>query len=53
MAEVNFNKVDKRYGDVEVINGLDLHIENEEFMVLVGPSGCGKSTFLRCSIAGF
>jgi len=47
MAEVSFDKVDKRYGDVEVIKGLDLHIQDEEFMVLVGPSGCGKSTLLR------
>jgi multiple sugar transport system ATP-binding protein len=47
MAEVMFDKVDKSYGEVEVINGLDLHIHDEEFMVLVGPSGCGKSTLLR------
>ena len=41
----------KRYGDVEVIHGVDLEIENGEFCVFVGPSGCGKSTLLRM-IAG-
>ena len=47
MAEVKFRKVDKAYGDVQVIEGLDLEIQDQEFMVLVGPSGCGKSTLLR------
>jgi len=47
MAEVRFKSVDKSFGDVRVIEGLDLDIDDEEFMVLVGPSGCGKSTLLR------
>jgi multiple sugar transport system ATP-binding protein len=47
MAQVVFDKIDKSYGDVKVIEGLDLDIRDEEFMVLVGPSGCGKSTLLR------
>ena len=51
MAEVVFKNVAKRYGDVSVIEGLDLSIRDKEFMVLVGPSGCGKSTALRM-IAG-
>ncbi len=47
MAGVTFQDVDKRYGDVAVIEGLSLEIRDREFMVLVGPSGCGKSTALR------
>jgi multiple sugar transport system ATP-binding protein len=51
LAGVVFDRVNKCYGDVEVIRELDLEIRDEEFMVLVGPSGCGKSTVLRM-IAG-
>ena len=51
MAGVNLTQVNKKYGDIEVIHGVDLSIENGEFCVFVGPSGCGKSTLLRM-IAG-
>ncbi|TGG95349.1 sn-glycerol-3-phosphate ABC transporter ATP-binding protein UgpC [Natronospirillum operosum] len=51
MADIEFKKVVKSYGDVKVIKSLDLSIKDKEFMVLVGPSGCGKSTTLRM-IAG-
>ena len=51
MANVQLKKVVKRYGDVEVVHGIDLDIQDNEFIVLVGPSGCGKSTVLRM-IAG-
>ena len=51
MADVTFTDVAKRYGDVSVIENLNLHIDDHELMVLVGPSGCGKSTALRM-IAG-
>lgn len=51
MASINFENVVKSYGDVKIIKGLDLEIQDKEFMVLVGPSGCGKSTTLRM-IAG-
>src|SRR5436190_20754865 len=51
MADVTFTEVAKRYGDVSVIENLNLHIDDHELMVLVGPSGCGKSTALRM-IAG-
>ncbi len=47
MAGVTLNKVVKRYGDVQVIHGIDLEIADGEFCVFVGPSGCGKSTLLR------
>jgi multiple sugar transport system ATP-binding protein len=51
MASVNVRNVSKKYGEVEVIHGLDLVIEDGTFVVLLGPSGCGKSTLLRM-IAG-
>jgi multiple sugar transport system ATP-binding protein len=47
MATVEFRKLIKRYGQLEVVHGIDLAISDGEFIVLVGPSGCGKSTTLR------
>jgi multiple sugar transport system ATP-binding protein len=46
-TSVTLQKVFKRYGDIEVIHGIDLQIDPGEFTVFVGPSGCGKSTLLR------
>ncbi len=51
MTGVTLQGAIKRYGDVQVIHGIDLHVEDGEFCVFVGPSGCGKSTLLRM-IAG-
>ncbi len=51
MADLSLQNVVKRYGSTKVVHGIDLHIEDGEFVVLVGPSGCGKSTTLRM-IAG-
>ena len=47
MSGVQLKNVIKKYGDVQVIHGIDLEIEDGEFCVFVGPSGCGKSTLLR------
>ncbi len=47
MAEVSYRGVYKRFGGVEAVADLDLHIHDGEFMVLVGPSGSGKTTALR------
>jgi len=47
MASVDIRGVRKRYGDLEVIHGIDLEIEDGSFVVLLGPSGCGKTTLLR------
>ena len=41
----------KRFGQVEILKGIDLDLEKGGFLVLVGPSGCGKSTLLN-TIAG-
>lgn len=51
MANLKLSNVIKKYGDVQVIHGIDLEIADGEFTVFVGPSGCGKSTLLRM-IAG-
>ena len=51
MASVTIASVRKRFGEVEVLHGVDISIADGSFTVLVGPSGCGKSTLLRM-IAG-
>ncbi|SHJ59712.1 sorbitol ABC transporter ATP-binding protein /mannitol ABC transporter ATP-binding protein [Palleronia salina] len=51
MGRITLEKVQKKFGETEVIPPLDLTIEDGEFVVFVGPSGCGKSTLLRL-IAG-
>ncbi|HEY9615298.1 MAG TPA: sn-glycerol-3-phosphate ABC transporter ATP-binding protein UgpC [Microcoleaceae cyanobacterium] len=51
MSTVTLRNIYKRYTDLEVIKGVDLDINDREFVVFVGPSGCGKSTLLRM-IAG-
>ena len=45
---IEFKKVSKSFGKVEVLHDIDLTIEEHEVVVVVGPSGSGKSTLLRC-----
>lgn len=51
MSTIRLKNIKKTYGDVDVIKGVDIDIDDGEFVVFVGPSGCGKSTLLRM-IAG-
>jgi multiple sugar transport system ATP-binding protein len=51
MPKIHLENLIKRYGDVQVLHGIELEMADNEFTVLVGPSGCGKSTTLRM-IAG-
>ena len=51
MARIELSGVTKQFGSTQVICGIDIAIEDKEFVVILGPSGCGKSTLLRM-IAG-
>ncbi|TCU18898.1 ABC transporter ATP-binding protein [Rhizobium sullae] len=51
MTGLTLKEIRKSYGSVDVLHGIDLEINQGEFIVFVGPSGCGKSTLLRM-IAG-
>ncbi|HBS17001.1 MAG TPA: ABC transporter, partial [Halomonas sp.] len=51
MATLQLKNITKQFGDTQVIKGIDLDVNDREFVVFVGPSGCGKSTLMRM-IAG-
>ena len=35
------------YGSVQILYGIDLHVDEGEFVTVIGPNGCGKSTFIK------
>ena len=51
MGAIKLEKIEKWFGELQVIKGIDLEVEDGGMVVFVGPSGCGKSTLLRM-IAG-
>ena len=51
MTEIKIENVTKKFGDFVAVDNVSLHVEDQEFMVLLGPSGCGKTTLLR-AVAG-
>ena len=51
MATLKINNLEKRFKQTEVLKGINLNVEEGDFLVLLGPSGCGKSTLLN-TIAG-
>jgi multiple sugar transport system ATP-binding protein len=51
MASLELLNIRKRYGELDILKGIDISVDAGEFLVLVGPSGCGKSTLLNM-IAG-
>src|SRR5258707_4431720 len=52
MAHLELENLSKHYGAVRSVDGIDISVEQGEFICLLGPSGCGKTTTLRM-IAGF
>jgi polar amino acid transport system ATP-binding protein len=48
MGFLEIRKVEKEFGPVQVLRGVDLSVDEHQVVCLIGPSGCGKSTLLRC-----
>lgn len=47
MADIEIKGIAKNFGSYQALHSIDMHIKDQEFMVLLGASGCGKSTLLR------
>jgi polar amino acid transport system ATP-binding protein len=48
VAFLEITKVEKEFGPIKVLRGLDMEVNEHQVVCLIGPSGCGKSTLLRC-----
>src|SRR5215467_8921366 len=48
MTFLLLQNVRKRFGENDVLKGVDLSVDEHQVVCLIGPSGCGKSTLLRC-----
>ena len=48
MSFLEIKKVEKQFGQIPVLRGIDLSVNEHQVVCLIGPSGCGKSTLLRC-----
>ena len=47
MAEIEFDRISKRFGNHVAVHDFSLTVRDQELLTLVGPSGCGKSTTLN------
>lgn len=47
ISMLDVNGFEAGYGSVQILNGIDLHVSQGEFVTIIGPNGCGKSTFLK------
>ena len=45
---ISVRNLHKKFGDLEVLKGVNIDVKRGDVVVVIGPSGCGKSTFLRC-----
>jgi len=51
MPSVRLVNLTKRYGEITAVKGINLHVQDKEYVSVIGPSGCGKTTLIKC-IAG-
>jgi NitT/TauT family transport system ATP-binding protein len=48
MATLELRGLEKHYGGIHAVDGIDVAVADGEFLAILGPSGCGKSTLLKC-----